>query len=395
MKVINRFLTNQNAQLTSLVILAVLASAQSYFGSQNTIAESTELYTKYNNYLIFKLSFFHLIEDKDLYILYLNEQWDLFKYSPTFALLFGLFAWLPDFVGLTLWNLLNGLVFFLGLYYLPKIDIRTKGLIFVFVVLELVGSVQNEQSNALMAGLLLFTFGFLERDKYWLAALCIVASIFIKLFGVVALALYFLYPNKWKLTYTTAVWVVVFTLLPLLVVGADQLLFLYKSWGNLLANDHDASHGMSVIGWLKTWFGWEPDKVVVAVVGAILFCLPLLKIKSYSKYPFRVLMLASVLLWVIIFNHRAESPTFIIAVSGVALWYFIQVPKTENLILLLLTLMFSILSPTDIVPAFVRTEWFEPYVVKAVPCILVWVKIIYDLLTGTFEPRISTEQIQD
>lgn len=394
-KTIDRFLSNPKAQLFALVLLAVLATAQSYFDSAKTFGGGTHLYTKYNNYVIFKWSFFHLIEDQDLYILYLNEQWDLFKYSPAFALFFGLFAWLPDSIGLTLWNLLNVLVFFFGLYYLPKIDLRTKGLIFVFVVSELVGATQNEQSNALIAGLLLFTFGYLERDKYWLAAFCVVASIFIKLFGIVALALFLLYPNKWKLTYTTTAWVAFFLLIPLLVVNAEQLLFLYKSWGNLLANDHAESYGLSVIGWLKTWFGWEPGKMAVTAVGVVLFCLPLLKIKSYSHYPFRVMLLASVLVWVIIFNHRAESPTFIIAVTGVALWYFIQSPKTQNLVLLWLTFVFSILSPTDLFPPYIRREWMEPYLIKAVPCILVWAKMTYDLLAGGIEPRMSEETVSE
>lgn len=395
MKFIQRFLTNPKAQSVLLIVLAIFATAQSYFGSLGSIAESASQYTKYNNYVIFKRSFFHFIEYQDLYILYPAEHWDLYKYSPTFALLFAPLAFLPDLPGLLLWNLLNAMVFFFGLYFLPKIEGRVKGLIFVFVTIELTGSMQNEQSNALMVGLLLFMFGFLERDKYWLAALCVVASVFIKLFGIVALALYLLYPNKWKLAYTTATWVVVFLLLPLLVVSAEQLLFLYKSWGNLLANDHDISNGLSVIGWLKTWFGWEPDKMAVAAIGVMLFCLPLLKIRSYGQYPFRIMLLASVLVWVIIFNHRAESATFVIAVSGVAIWYFIQTPKPENLVLLLLTLVFSILSPTDLFPPYVRNEFFNPYVVKAVPCILVWAKITYDLLAGRIEPRISAESVQD
>jgi len=127
----------------------------------------------------------------------------------------------------------------------------------------------------------------------------------------------------------------------------------------------------------------------------VLFCLPLLKVRSYGQYPFRIMLLASVLVWVIIFNHRAESATFVIAVTGVAIWYFIQTPKPENLVLLLLTLVFSILSPTDLFPPYVRNEFFNPYVVKAVPCILVWAKITYDLLAGRIEPRISAELVQD
>src|ERR1700743_2195907 len=48
--------------------------------------------TEYNNYIIFKNSFFHLISGKNLYTIYPFEQWDYFKYTPTFSLFMGLFA---------------------------------------------------------------------------------------------------------------------------------------------------------------------------------------------------------------------------------------------------------------------------------------------------------------
>ena len=50
------------------MLLALSATLQSYYGSP-TIFNDLE-YTAYNNYLIFKQSFFHLIEGKDLFILY-------------------------------------------------------------------------------------------------------------------------------------------------------------------------------------------------------------------------------------------------------------------------------------------------------------------------------------
>lgn len=385
---------NQKYLIILAVITAVLASLQSYLGELKTFAEGGILYTSYNNYIIFRQSFFHLIQQKDLYILYEHEQWDLYKYSPTFALLFGLLAYLPTIFGLTLWNVLNSLILLFSIYYVPGFDQRRKGLIFLFVLVELLTSLQNEQSNGLMAGLLIFAFGLLERRRYWLASLCLVSSIFIKLFGIVGLALYLLYPDKLKLSYTTAFWMLVFTFLPLLVVDSTQFVFLYQSWAKLLANDHTLSDGLSVIGWLKTWFGWSPNKTWVSLVGVVLFCLPLLHIRKYSDYRFRLMLLASVLIWVVIFNHRAESPTFVIAVSGVALWYFGQAPKTENLVLLLLTLIFTVLSSTDVFPAFIRNEWFKPYVMKAVPCILVWSKITYDLLLIPFESTNQNKKIQ-
>src|SRR5690606_38477454 len=99
---------------------------------------------------------------------------------------------------------------------------------------------------------------------------------------------------------------------------------------------------------------------------------------------FRLNMLSSVLIWIIIFNHKAESPTFIIAVSGIALWFFSQQAKKENTILLILVFIFTCLAPTDLFPKYIRDNIFEPYVVKAVPCILVWLKISYDLLFQNF-----------
>ena len=393
MNIINRLLVNRRFILILFLIIAVFASLQSYFGGLKGFETSDKIYTHYNNYIIFKQSFFHLIEKKDLYQLFLKEQWDLFKYSPTFALLFGILAVLPDVLGLSLWNILNAAILFFSVYYLPKINIRTKGIILLFIFPELLTTLQNEQSNALITGLLIFTFGFLERGKYWLAALCIVSTIFIKLFGIVGLALYLLYPNKFKLSYTLLIFTILCAILPLLVVDFNQFIFLYKSWANMLANDHSISDGLSVIGWLKAWFGWQVNKTFVSLAGAVLFCIPLLRIKEYTNYNFRILILASILIWVVIFNHRAESPTFIIAISGVALWYFSQAQKRENFILLILALVFTGLSSTDLFPKFVRDEYVWPYVLKAVPCILIWGKITFDLLVGNISPRIQESNL--
>jgi hypothetical protein len=114
---------------------------------------------------------------------------------------------------------------------------------------------------------------------------------------------------------------------------------------------------------------------------------PFLRIKQYQDYHFRLQALASVLIWVIIFNHRAESATFIIAMSGVVIWYFSQEPKPENLVLLVLAIIFTQLAPTDIFPRFIRKNYFQPYVVKVVPCILIWTKLIYDMVLVKYTPR--------
>lgn len=372
------FLKNINVVLLVYIAIAVLASLGEYLKGVK-VFDGRE-YTHYNNYLVFKQSFFNLVAGKDIYVLYPEIIWDYFKYSPTFALLMAPLAVLPDLAGLILWNLLNALVLFFAIKYLPVKDDRAKVFILWFIAIELLTSIQNSQSNGLMAGLLVFSFVFFERRNVLLASLFIVLSFYIKLFGIAAAVLFLLYPDKLKFIAYSILWTIVLGILPLLVVSPDQLLFLYQSWANLLASDQAVSYGLSVMGILQSWFHLAPPKVLVLGLGIILLLLPFLKIRSYGSPQFRYLLLASLLIWVIIFNHKAESPTYIIAMTGAAIWYFTQPKRTVNLVILLLALVVTSLSPTDLFPRYLRDHFFSPYKLKALPVILVWLKIQYDIM---------------
>jgi hypothetical protein len=195
----------------------------------------------------------------------------------------------------------------------------------------------------------------------------------------VALAIFIFYPNKLRAALYSIGWSLLLLFLPLIVISTAQLSMLYQSWLNLLINDHSISFGFSVAGWLYTWFGVDAKNTIL-LVGIVMFCLPLLKYKFFNELKFRLFYLASVLIWIVIFNHKAESPTFIIAVSGVAIWGFSQKLKLENTVLLILALVFTILSPTDLFPRNIRNNFIVPYVLKVVPCILIWLKICIDLV---------------
>src|SRR4030095_9412927 len=128
MNKIKHWVTDYRFILLLFTVLGIAASVQSLMLSSKK-NKSEQQYTHYNNYVIFKQSFFHLKDDKDLYSPYPDEHWDLYKYSPTFALFFGLFALLPDGIGVMLWNLLNSLILVFAIYYLPKLSLQQKGLI--------------------------------------------------------------------------------------------------------------------------------------------------------------------------------------------------------------------------------------------------------------------------
>lgn len=380
-----RFLGKESVLLVMYLLITLLATLQQYALSDALPATGKVPFVKYNNYLIFKSSFFHLLSNQNLYVLHYTEHWDLFKYSPTFALFMGVFAYLPNWLGLFLWNLLNALVLFYGIRHLPRISATAKARIGWFCLLELLTAVGNAQSNPLIAGLFLWSFIYLERGKVPVATLLMLLSVFIKLFGVVGFVLFLLYPRKGLSIFYTSLWTGLLVVLPLVAVSYSQLVDQYQQWGILLQNDHSTSVGLSVMGWLETWFGFTPSKLAIVLVGAGGLLLPLLRIGQYSYFQYRLLIVASLLLWVVIFNHKAESPTFIIAVVGVGLWYFTQPATVINQVLVLLVFVFTILSPTDVFPAALRNTLVLPYVLKGVACVFVWVKLSVDLLTKDWQ----------
>ena len=386
------YLTKKKFIIILYTLLAIGAGIQSLSLGKKSYTENGKEYNRYNNYTIFKKSFDHLKTNQDLYILYPEEHWDLYKYTPTFSVLFGFFSYLPDFIGLTLWDLLNSLILIVAIYNIPNLSVKDKGLILIIISIELMTSLQNAQSNGLITGLLILSFGLLENKKYFIASLCIVLSIYIKLFGIVGFVLFLFYPKKWKLIIYSFLWSIILFVIPLIFVSFNQCLILLQSYLNLLMNDHTLSYGYSVMGWLNSWFSLKIDKNIIVLIGVIIFLIPLIKFRKYNFYIFRYLTLASILIWVVIFNHKAESPTFIIAMAGIALWYIKSRKNMLNIILFVTAILLTSLSPTDIFPKSLRNEIVVPYTLKVVPCILIWLKILYDMIVLK-ESKVETVNI--
>ena len=382
------FLRNPQFVFTLYVGVAIIGTLSKYLLEVNVI-NGIE-YPRYNNFLIFKHSFNNLIAGKDLYIHHPELFRDLFKYSPTFALLMAPFAILPDLIGLLCWNLLNSLTLYFAISRLPLEGQNSRVYFHWFILIELTTSIQNFQSNALIAGLLIFAFCYLERRNVLLGSLCIILTVYIKLFGAVALILWLFYPEKGKFAAYSILWTMVLFLLPLIVVTPEQFMYLYQSWMNLLVNDYSSFFSLSIMGWLESWFQIKWPRIAVIATGGIVLVMPLIRRGAYGDRQFRLLFLASLMLWMIVFNHKAESPTFIIAMCGIGVWYFAQENRPVHLILLLLAFFFTSLSVTDIVPKYIQDNFFDPYRIKGVPSIVIWFWCQYQLLVQKFPAMDST-----
>ena len=327
-------------------------------------------YQPLQNFAIFRNSFYHLIHHQNLYARFDFEQWDFYRYSPAFALLFAPFALLPYAIGAVLWNLINAASLYWAVRWVPSLDDRSKMLALWFMFLAMLNSVANAQSNALVAALMIFAWSAHERDKPDAPALLIVLATFIKLFGIFVLLPCLLKQRRRNLLVFTAAWALMFALAPLFVVTFNELGLLYRNWYATLLAFNQARLGISVMGFLKAWLHLDPPSNYVVAAG-----IAILIATSVLNRHRRILVMASVLIFVTIFNYAAESPSYVIAVSGVALWYFSQPRTPVNLALLAVTFLFTMLASTDLIPRPLRTEFLEPYVIKALPCIAVWLKI--------------------
>jgi hypothetical protein len=265
---------------------------------------------------IFRASFWHLIHQQDLYARY--GRHDLFKYSPSAALLFAPFAFPSFAVGLLLWNALNAAALVFAINRLSKG--RDATLMLLLVVPELFVSLQASQCNALIAAFIVLAFVDLERGQQLRGYLSIALGFAIKLFPAAALSFAIFHPRRLRGAVVFGMCAVALFLLPLTVTSPSMLVAQYGWWHQIEGTDA-LLRGASVMRILQQALGVSWPNWPVQLAGVIVLLLPLLHRDRWADERFHRAYLASLLVFVVIFNHQAERPSFIIAATGVAIWF--------------------------------------------------------------------------
>jgi hypothetical protein len=345
----------------------------------------------YNNFIIFRVSFSHLINGQNLYLEYPKEYGDVFLYSPTFAVLMAPFSVMPYWLCLLLWTGAACTAMYFAIRMFPHMDPLKKSVVFLVLVIELVTSLQNTQTSPLIAAMIALIFICFEKKQVFWASFFIVLITFIKIYGLATAMLFILYPGKGKFILSMVFWGLIFFFLPVIVIPLKQLFWQYHNWYYQITEVHKGEETgihanllkppLSVMEWLKLWFHFSPAAYYIQLAGLGILTAPLLRIKAYAIVVFRYFLLSSILIFCMIFNHIAESPSYVIAVFGVAIWFAWEQKNAVTWFLMGLAFIFTILSATDIFPEYIRHNYVIPYVWKAVPCIFIWCWIQYRLWT--------------
>ena len=349
-----------------------------------TVGVQTIFNDEIANLFIFRTASERLFHHQNLYeFIQYKIIWDKFFYAPQFAFLFYVFTIMPMYVAVFLWIGVGAGLFYMALQLLP-VSNMSKTIMFFIALSDLINSFQNLQTNAINTALMLFIFISLHHSKYILAALCVAVCLSIKIYPAAAALLFLFYPNKVKFI----IWCAAFTLLlffiPMVVVPKEYYFSCLQNWIKTItedANDKFIANSPSLIGINYTWFAKPLNHFYIQLMGLTVVCVPLFKIlKQHVDTVFILLYLSFVMLFVVIFNHATESPTYIIATTGAAIWFVVSVKNKLNIGLLILLIFACIIVPTDIYPTVIKKEYLIPFKIRVIPCLLIWIKIFYDLL---------------
>lgn len=344
-----------------------------------------------NNYLIFKYTFFHAIEGNTLYGHYPAEYGDKNHYGPLFSLIFAPYALLPDWLGQFIWVITIVLILLWAVKSLPLKTWQINGIL-LLCVNELWISALHVQFNILLAATIIFTFILIQNRKEFWAPLPILVSTFVKLYGIVGLTFFLLVKGKRKFILSCIFWSIILFIAPMIISSPGYVIDMYGEWYKYLVIKNaenvtlNSYQDISIMGFTRRVLG-DPaiSNLLFIIPGVILFGLSLLRFSQYKYQAYRLMILSSTLMFPIIFSSSSESPTYIIVFLGVAIWFVIQ-PRPHSRpvwLLIIFAILFGTLNTADIYPYEFRA-FLRLHAVKALPCFLIWLRIIYEMLIKDF-----------
>ncbi len=348
---------------------------------------------KTNIYKIFKHAFVHAHQQVNLYLQYPLQHDDVFLYGPTFSILIAPFALLPDWLGLSLWVIFNVSILFYAIKQLP-IKAPYQNAILILASHEMMNASSWLQFNATIAACIILGFVFILRGKENIALLFIVFATITKIYGIVAFSFFFFSNNKIKFMLWSAIWSAIWFIAPIIFMPFSFLLETYHNWYDALMYKSTKNvtgvarqyyyQDISVMGLIRRNIDGSFNKDgIILFFASIIFLLKYTKYKFFHDTRYQLYFLCSVLLFVVIFSTGSESPTYIIAFPACCIWFILQ-PKSKwvNVFFIFCLLIVSF-SYSDLLTKYTR-EFSMQHSLKALPCFILWLIIIYQILSNQF-----------
>ena len=346
-----------------------------------------------NNYRIFRGVFWHTLQCTSLYAEYPLEYYDVNHYGPFFSLVIAPFALMPIPLGLVFWCIALSLTLY---FAITRSTFSSWQQMFVlwFCSETLLTSLFMQQFNITIAAIIIASYALIEKERDFWAACLIVLGTFVKLYGIVGLAFFFFSRHKGKFVLSLLFWGVVLFVAPMIISSPGYVVSQYHEWfvclveknGENLASE---AQNISALGMVRRVLGNpQYSDLLILAPALVLFALPYLRFKQWRNEGFRMTLLASVLLFTVLFSTGSESSSYIIALSGVCVWYFAapwQRGKAD-IWLLVFVFLLSSMGSSDLYPRAIKREYIQAYSLKALPCLIVWLKLCWEMMVKSYQP---------
>lgn len=340
-----------------------------------------------NNFIVFRSVYFHLIQGKNLYLFYPAEYEDVNLYGPLFGVLIAPFAWLPVNIGVFSWVMANVFFLYWAISRLPIPKFYQTVLIFLCSQ-ELMNSSSWLQSNALICGCILLGYSFSRSGKERWALLFIMLATFIKLYGIIGLAFLPFSSSRLKFIFWAIFWMIILFLAPLFFTHWHFLVQSYGDWYTGLTNkelknisltNHNFYQDISVLGLIRRNFYKNLNDMYIIIPGILLYLSQFIHIKNYRDKEFQIYLLSSSLIFVVIFSTGSESSTYLIALPGMVLWYFLQPFRRPISWFFSVAFLFTTFCYSDLLTPAFRTNLVIPFSLKTIFPTLIWIVILFQV----------------
>ena len=350
-----------------------------------------------NNYRIFRGVFWHTLQGTSLYAEYPLEYYDVNHYGPFFSLVIAPFALMPIPLGLVFWCIALSLTLYFAITW-STFSSWQQMFVLWFCSETLLTSLFMQQFNITIAAIIIASYALIEKERDFWAAFLIVLGTFVKLYGIVGLAFFFFSKHKGKFVLSSLFWGVVLFVAPMIISSPDYVMSQYHEWfvclveknGENLASE---AQNISALGMVRRMLGTPAySDLLILAPALVLFALPYLRLKQWRNEGFRMTLLASVLLFTVLFSTGSESSSYIIALSGVCVWYFAapwQRGKAD-IWLLVFGFLLSSMGSSDLYPRAIKREYIQAYSLKALPCLIVWLKLCWEMMAKNYQPHPQT-----
>jgi hypothetical protein len=280
-------------------------------------------------FTVYRLAGIHWLNAQHLY-----GDWRGFVYSPLSAVFFTPFGLLPPGWGNLCWTWLNAAIFLSGVRALlssgiyPGIKPQYHGIVYLLLVPLVLGNLDTGQANPTVIGLVLLAVAAVPAERWGVAALCVAAATYLKIYPLaVGLILFLMAPRRlgWRLFLA----LVVLGILPFLFQHWSYVSQQYHEWISTRSTDDRRLYPIKDVP-LDLWFllvrfghlpipGFVYSAFQMLSGGAIaLFCLVGIW-KAWPKERLLAGTLAMVSIWMTLCGPATELQTYILLAPAVVL----------------------------------------------------------------------------